>query len=93
MRVVGGVTALVAERFAWGRLFARTRVREEGLPVQMARLTLAPLLPFLLFVRIGWTQVTRGGTQMKWLSASPLVFLLLVAWSLGEAAGYATARA
>ena len=93
MRVVGGVTALVAERFAWGRLFARTRVREEGLPVQMARLTLAPLLPFLLFVRIGWTQVTRGGTRMKWLSASPLVFLLLVAWSLGEAAGYATARA
>jgi hypothetical protein len=81
--------ALLGERFAWGRLFAYTRAREIGAARRAALAALAPCLPALLFIRHARTQLAAP-TRGRFLVASPLVLLLLAAWSLGEAAGYAT---
>ena len=83
---------LIGERFAWGRLFAYTRAREAGFPKRAALAVTAPLLPVLLFARHARLQLTKPLTAGKFLNASPVVFALLVAWSLGEALGYITAE-
>ena len=83
--------SLLGERFAWGRLFAYTRARETG-PARRAVLgVLAPLLPALLFVRHARTQLAAP-TRSRFILASPVVLVLLIAWSLGEALGYVTGR-
>jgi GT2 family glycosyltransferase len=83
------LSSLMAERFAWGRLFAYTRARESTTAKRMAFAMLAPFLPALLFVRHAMLQTSKS-TAVKFVRASPLVFVLLVAWSLGEALGYVT---
>jgi hypothetical protein len=80
--------ALLAERFHWGRLYAATRARGWGLARRAAFALLAPLLPPLL-----WLRLVRRSTAAGSLSLAPRILVLLAAWSLGEAAGYATARA
>lgn len=84
--------SVIRERFAWGRLFAYTRARETAFPKRMALAFLAPLLPALLLARHARLQVAKRVTCGTFLKASPLVCVLLVAWSLGEALGYMTAE-
>jgi hypothetical protein len=52
----------------------------------------APLLPVLLLARQARAQAGKRATFGKFLLASPVVFLLLMGWSLGEALGYLTAE-
>jgi len=82
--------ALLAERFAWGRVFAYTRARETPLAARWARALLAPFLPLLLFWRLLRSQIRTGVTRGKFFQASPAIIALLIAWSLGEALGYVT---
>ena len=85
------LAALVAERFAWGRLFARTRARETS-RARRAVLTLSsPLLPVLLMARHVRLQAVKRVRPSAFLRAAPVLFGLLAAWSVGEAAGYLTA--
>jgi hypothetical protein len=84
--------ALLRERFVWGRLFAYTRGRELSWLPRAGRLAITPALPLLLLIRHTREQRTRPNTFARFLSASPAVFVLLMAWSLGEAAGYLTGR-
>ncbi len=81
---------LVRERAAWGRLFAYTRGRELSGLQRAGWAAITPALPLLLLLRHTRDQWTRRQTFGRFLSASPLVFVLLVAWSAGEAAGYLT---
>ncbi|MGH0028593.1 MAG: hypothetical protein ACQGVC_02295 [Myxococcota bacterium] len=75
------------ERFAWGRSYAA--VRSTTLSDRRRRLHAwtTPLLPFLLAARIG-ALARRRGRLGKFLLALPWLLPLLVAWSLGEGAGY-----
>jgi hypothetical protein len=82
--------SLVAERFAWGRLFAYTRARETSVGRRTILAALSPVLPLLLFGRHGLTQFRKRVTFRQFLRVSPIVLLLLVAWSAGEMTGYAT---
>jgi hypothetical protein len=86
------LSALVAERFAWGRLFAYTRAREHGVGKRMAFAALTPLLPVLLLIRHARLQLTKRVGTGRFLRASPAMFVLLAAWSAGELAGYLTAE-
>lgn len=84
--------SLISERFAWGRLFAYTRAREAGFPKRIALAVLAPLLPVMLLVRHARLQAEKRVRFGTFVKASPMVFVLLGAWSLGEALGYITAE-
>ncbi|MEQ1575368.1 MAG: glycosyltransferase [Vicinamibacterales bacterium] len=84
--------SLIDERIAWGRLFAHTRAREAAFPRRVGLAVLAPLLPALLFARHTRMQMKKGVNWQRFLQASPVVFILLVAWSLGETLGYITAE-
>jgi len=84
--------SLVAERFAWGRLFAYTRARESGLAARAARVALTPVLPILLLARHAHLQWSKRVSVAPFVRAAPTVFVLLTAWSIGEAFGYLTAE-
>jgi hypothetical protein len=86
------VGALMAERLAWGRLFACTRAREGGVAGRMLRAALTPVLPVALLVRHTRLQAARGVHLRRFVQAAPFVLLLQSAWSLGEAMGELTAR-
>jgi hypothetical protein len=82
---------LLCERVAWGRLFAHTRADEQTRAMRLAFAAATPLLPGLLFVRHA-VQQHRLGRTTRFMTAAPVVLLLLCAWSLGEAIGYITKR-
>ena len=84
--------SLLAERFAWGRLFAYTRARESGMARRMTLAVLAPALPALLLARHGRMQLAKRIRFGAFLRAAPAVLALLTAWCAGEAIGYLTAR-
>jgi hypothetical protein len=86
------VPRVLRERFEWGRLFAYTRVREVGLGKRLAYAVLSPVLPVVLFARHTRTQVRKRSLLGTFVAVSPLVALFLVAWSLGELAGYVRGR-
>jgi GT2 family glycosyltransferase len=83
---------LLSERYAWGRLFAYTRARESSAARRIMLAALTPLLPFVLLLRHGGLQFEKRVRFRTFLAAAPMVFLLLVAWGAGEAAGYLTAK-
>lgn len=83
---------LVRERLDWGRLFAYTRAREMTRLRRMMFALLAPFLPVVLLGRIARHQLSKRRTLGKFATTWPLVLVLLTAWSLGESAGYLTAK-
>lgn len=87
------LSALLRERLAWGRLFASLRVREGGLRARLVLIAISPLLPALLFVRLARMQFDKGVSLSRFMTATPVVALLLVAWSVGELLGYVTGTA
>ena len=91
-RGVLDLSSLVVERFSWGRLFAYTRARESGLARRVLLATLTPLLPLVLLTRHARLQLTKRVRLRAFLLAAPAMLVLLTAWSLGEMAGYLTAR-
>jgi hypothetical protein len=80
---------LIRERFAWGRLFGRLRVREIGRWQRLALVLATPILPALLMFRLARDRMTKRRFVARFALASPLVLLLLAAWSAGEGAAYA----
>ncbi len=86
------LNTLVAERFAWGRLFAYTRARETGTVRRLALAALTPLLPALLLARHARLQISKRVRLRVFLQAAPAMLVLLTAWSFGEAIGYLTAE-
>jgi hypothetical protein len=93
MRADLRLPSILRERFHWGRLFAYTRARETGALRRVLLALLTPGLPFLLWLRLLRLQIQRGRTLSTFLRTSTVVLLLLVAWSIGEAAGYVSGQA
>jgi len=81
------------ERFAWARLFAGRRARtvpgwkRAGLAVG------SPLLGPLLLFRQTKLAMVRGRHRGAFFHALPLLLLMDLVWTAGEATGYATGRA
>lgn len=82
-----GYAQMISARFQHGKHFAAALPISHGL--HLARVLLAPLVPALLLFRIAG-RVCRE--QPGWLPrlalSSPPLLLLLIAWSIGEAAGH-----
>lgn len=85
--------ALVRERLGWGRLYAELRLRDIGMLPRLALLVSSPLLPVVLYVRLLRGRLTRRRVLWPFLRATPGLWLLLAAWSVGEALGYLLTRA
>lgn len=76
------------ERVAWGRVFAETRVAVSSIGQRLMFAAGTFALPPLLLVR-SIRNMRRQDRSFKQMAAAiPIVFLLLVGWSLGELIGY-----
>ena len=84
--------ALLPERFHWGRLFGHIRAMHSSLPKRIALAAAGPLIPPVLLVRHGRTQMRKGNLG-RFLRAAPTAAILLAAWTTGEVWGYLTNRA
>ncbi|MFN8573428.1 MAG: hypothetical protein U0132_15350 [Gemmatimonadaceae bacterium] len=91
MREPRPLRVMLDERLQWGRLFAYTRIRTESVGRRFMYLAAAPLIPVVLFLRQARLQQTKGNFA-TFMKASPLVALLLLTWSVGEAIGYFTGK-
>jgi hypothetical protein len=80
------------ERFIWGRSYAGTRCSLIGGAKRVLYALLSPVLPFILMYRMTVNVVKKGRCVGPFLKAVPLTAMLTVSWSLGELAGYLTAR-
>lgn len=76
------------ERFSWGMSYGATRSTWLTMPKRLALAALAPLLSPLLLFRIGKRSWERKRHFVEFVRAVPFLIPLLIAWSLGEAAGY-----
>jgi hypothetical protein len=82
----------LAERFAFGRLFASTRAREAGSRRWLFALGSAAL-PAVLTLRVIQNVVGRGRHFGGLAKALPAVVILASTWALGELVGYVTGSA
>lgn len=87
------LSAILADRYAFGRLFATTRVAAVPLIRRVAYAALAPALPAILVARAGRTVAARGKARLPFVRALPLLALLTGVWAWGELLGYVTGRA
>lgn len=87
-----GIGALVAERFAWGRLFGATRARHEPPARRLLQTLTAPLVVPLLWARLARVHASNRDRQMRFLRATPTILTLQAAWVAGETWGLVTGR-
>jgi hypothetical protein len=83
---------LLPERFHWGRLFGDLRATHLSTAKRLAHALVGPVIPFLLLVRHGHTQL-RKGNFARYIRAIPAIALLSVAWISGEIWGHLRKRA
>jgi hypothetical protein len=82
----------IFERMIWGQSYAATRSGHLSLPKRILFAALSPFLPLLLFLRMGIMIFKKGRNLGSFIKASPIILTLLIGWSLGEFAGYLSAR-
>lgn len=84
------IRCFCTQRFQHGWQFGRMRVRGSSAPVRIARIATSPLIPAVLLAKIvGRVLVSRRYFGQLLLSL-PLLFVFVVAWTLGEIFGYCT---
>lgn len=77
-----------AERIAWGRHFAETRSVALSATRRLIFAAGSPFLPLVLFVRVFGHMRRQRQSIRKMAATLPIVFLLLIFWSVGEFIGY-----
>jgi glycosyltransferase involved in cell wall biosynthesis len=80
------------ERYVWGRSFAGTRAQHCSSAQRFAFLALSPLLPFVLLSRKIRAILQKKRLVPEFMKAFPYLILLTLFWSVGEFAGYWTAK-
>lgn len=80
------------ERYIWGRSFGAVRCNVMSFPARVALAAVSPLLPGLVALKLGLVALKKRRNLGKFCRALPLIALLLMAWGLGELAGYLTRR-
>lgn len=83
---------LIPERFHWGRLFGHIRAMRMSPAQRLAFAAVGLLIPIRLYFRHARIQRQKGRLG-RYLRATPLAVLMLVAWTTGEIFGYLTGRA
>jgi hypothetical protein len=76
------------ERYIWGRSYSATRNATLSWPKRLALAAVSPILPLVLTLRLASTARARRIYFGKFLTALPLIIVLLASWSLGEGVGY-----
>jgi hypothetical protein len=84
--------AALRDRYAFGRLFASTRVAGAPLSRRLLLAAASTVMPPVLVMRIAQTLFTRGRHRAQFLRSLPQLMLVTSAWMGGEIAGYLTAR-
>jgi hypothetical protein len=86
------LSGALRERYVWGRSYAAGRAKVAAPSRRVVLALLSPLLPLLLLSRMALTVRRKGRCSGAFVRALPTTALLLLAWSAGEMAGYATGR-
>ena len=76
------------ERVEWGRTFAETRAAEMSLAGRLLLVIGSPILPFILLSRAVKNMRRQKRPVSQIFKLSPLIFIFVVFWSLGEVIGY-----
>jgi hypothetical protein len=82
----------VYERYAFGRLFACTRLEFAGAGKRLMYSLLAPGLPILLMGRMTGKAFRSPAALPSFVRALPALTAMVLAWSWGEWLGYLTRR-
>lgn len=80
----------VFERYAFGRLFGCTRLRNAKFRERAAYILAMPFLPGLLLWRMGRRAMSERKMRRPFMKALPALSALVLAWSWGEFLGYFT---
>ena len=80
----------IFERYAFGRLFGCTRLRNAKLSQRVTFVAAMPLLPPLLLWRMGRRAMSERKMRRPFIKALPALSALVLAWSWGEFLGYFT---
>jgi hypothetical protein len=81
------LSGLLAERYAWGRLFGRLRGKNASVVRRVSLTAVAPFVPLVLFARFVRDQMVKRAPVGRLVAVAPLMLLLSCAWAAGEAAG------
>jgi hypothetical protein len=79
------------QRFAHGRRFGQSRVRNSPFFARLARILTSPLIPAALLGKIIWRVFRSGRHIREFLFCLPVLIVFVLAWTLGETWGYLTA--
>ncbi|MFZ5610039.1 MAG: glycosyltransferase [Pseudomonadota bacterium] len=84
-----GARQFIAQRFAHGQAFGRERMAAFPFARRLAYLALSPALPLIVLVKLAALALRRGDRARQLLHALPWLMVFVLAWTLGEASGYA----
>lgn len=92
---ISRLSRFLAHQPRHGKAFAQLRVKAEDFSSARRLLYVvgSPLLPFLLWFRVAKRVFTTKSYMKQFIASTPLIFLGLVAWSIGELLGYALPKA
>jgi hypothetical protein len=81
---------LLGERYAWGRIFAVSRLKEMKSLTRLLYIILSPAIPVVVLGRIVWKVLRSRRNRLKLMCSLPYLIMLTVVWALGELVGYVT---
>jgi len=76
------------QRYLFSRAFAGARRAEVPVAKRLLYLLASPLVPFLLFARIGQRVLEKGRRTGKFIASTPLILPALFVYVFGECMGY-----
>lgn len=85
-----GIRCFWMQRFQHGQQFGHMRLRGSSAPMRIARVVASPLIPAVLLAKIFGRVVVSRRHFGRLLFSLPLLFVFVVAWTLGEVFGYCT---
>lgn len=84
------IGSALRDRYAFGRLFASTRVRDANLTRRLLFAAGAAVMPPVLIARVARNLFGRGRHRAQFFRALPALTLVTSTWMLGECVGYLT---
>lgn len=83
-----GISAFTRQRLRHGRLFGHQRGARFGAGRNLAGVLAAPLIPFVMTLRVVREVTRRRRHRLQLVTALPLVFYFNVVWAVAEARGH-----
>lgn len=84
------IGSALRDRYAFGRLFASTRVRDTNIPRRLLFAAGAAVMPPVLIARVARNLFGRGRHRVQFVRALPALTLVTATWMWGEFVGYLT---